>query len=110
MAREIHRSLVPTFQRKLAGYEISGASIPSGEVGGDLVDIAERSNGPAIYANPVISEILFTASGRGNRTYFASTGMVVTAPAGVARMPRMLICTPAGVSNSTVSRLPAANA
>jgi len=44
LAREIHRSLVPTFERKLAGYEIFGASIPSGEVGGDLVDIAESSN------------------------------------------------------------------
>ena len=41
LAREIHRSLVPTFERKLAGYEESfGASIPSGEVGGDLVDMA----------------------------------------------------------------------
>jgi len=43
LAREIHRSLVPTFERKLAGFEIFGASIPSGEVGGDLVDIAESS-------------------------------------------------------------------
>jgi serine phosphatase RsbU (regulator of sigma subunit) len=41
LARDIHRSLVPTFERKLDGYEIFGASIPSGEVGGDLVDIAE---------------------------------------------------------------------
>jgi serine phosphatase RsbU (regulator of sigma subunit) len=44
LAREIHRSLVPTFERKLAGCEIFGASIPSGEVGGDLVDIAESSS------------------------------------------------------------------
>lgn len=44
LAREIHHSLVPTFERKLAGYEIFGASIPSGEVGGDLVDIAESSS------------------------------------------------------------------
>jgi serine phosphatase RsbU (regulator of sigma subunit) len=44
LAREIHRSLVPTFERKLAGYEIFGASIPSGEVGGDLVDLAECSD------------------------------------------------------------------
>jgi len=44
LAQEIHRSLVPTFERKLAGYEIFGASIPSGEVGGDLVDAAEHSH------------------------------------------------------------------
>jgi serine phosphatase RsbU (regulator of sigma subunit) len=43
LAHEIHRSLVPAFERKLAGYEIFGTSIPSGEVGGDLVDIAESS-------------------------------------------------------------------
>ena len=43
LAHEIHHSLVPTFERKLPGYEIFGASIPSGEVGGDLVDIAESS-------------------------------------------------------------------
>jgi hypothetical protein len=49
LAREIHRSLVPTFERKLAGYEIFGASIPSGEVGGDLVDIAESSNEWIVY-------------------------------------------------------------
>jgi hypothetical protein len=39
--------------------------------------------------------------------YFASTGMVVSTPAGVARRPSALICAPAGVSNSTVPRLPA---
>ena len=49
LARGIHRSLVPTFERKLAGYEIFGASIPSGEVGGDLVDIAESSNDWVVY-------------------------------------------------------------
>ena len=44
LAREIHHSLVPTFEQKIAGYEIFGASIPSGEVGGDLVDMAKSSN------------------------------------------------------------------
>lgn len=49
LAREIHHSLVPTFERKIAGYEIFGASIPSGEVGGDLVDIAGSSNEQNVY-------------------------------------------------------------
>jgi serine phosphatase RsbU (regulator of sigma subunit) len=49
LAREIHHSLVPAFEQKLAGYEIFGASIPSGEVGGDLVDIAENSNERIVY-------------------------------------------------------------
>lgn len=45
LAREIHRSLVPTFQRQVRGYEVFGASFASGEVGGDLVDIAEYPQG-----------------------------------------------------------------
>ena len=53
LAREIHRSLVPTFERKLAGYEIFGTSIPSGEVGGDLVDIAKGSNEWMVYITDI---------------------------------------------------------
>ena len=49
LAREIHRSLVPTFERKLDGFEIFGASIPSGEVGGDLVDVAESPQEWMVY-------------------------------------------------------------
>jgi len=45
LAREIHRSLVPSFDRKLGGFEAFGASIASGEVGGDLVDIVEYPAG-----------------------------------------------------------------
>jgi serine phosphatase RsbU (regulator of sigma subunit) len=41
LAREIHRSLVPRFERKVGKFEIFGASIASGAVGGDLVDLAE---------------------------------------------------------------------
>jgi serine phosphatase RsbU (regulator of sigma subunit) len=49
LAREIHHSLVPTLEHRLPGYEIFGASIPSGEVGGDLVDIAESSDDSIAY-------------------------------------------------------------
>jgi len=45
LAREIHRSLVPNFERKIDGFEVFGASIASGEVGGDLVDIVEHRGG-----------------------------------------------------------------
>ncbi|HWY67036.1 MAG TPA: PP2C family protein-serine/threonine phosphatase [Terriglobales bacterium] len=45
LAREIHRSLVPTFERSVKGFEVFGASFASGEVGGDLVDIAEYPQG-----------------------------------------------------------------
>jgi serine phosphatase RsbU (regulator of sigma subunit) len=41
MAGEIHRALVPPIHKKMASFEIYGVSMPSGEVGGDLVDLAE---------------------------------------------------------------------
>jgi serine phosphatase RsbU (regulator of sigma subunit) len=42
LAKEIHDSLVPVCATSFAGFEIYGASVPSGEVGGDLVDVVER--------------------------------------------------------------------
>jgi len=36
---------VPTFERRIKGFDVFGASIASGEVGGDLVDIAEYPQG-----------------------------------------------------------------
>ena len=41
MAAEIHRALVPPIHKTIASFEVYGISVPSGEVGGDLVDIAE---------------------------------------------------------------------
>jgi len=41
MAAEIHRALVPPIHKKIGSFEIYGISVPSGEVGGDLVDVAE---------------------------------------------------------------------
>lgn len=49
LAREIHRSLVPAFDRRITRFEVFGASIASGEVGGDLVDIAECPGGWTTY-------------------------------------------------------------
>lgn len=40
MAAEIHRTLVPPIHKTIRSFEIYGISIPSGEVGGDLVDVA----------------------------------------------------------------------
>ncbi len=41
LAREIHQALVPEIRRQVGEFEIYGASVPSGEVGGDLVDLVE---------------------------------------------------------------------
>jgi serine phosphatase RsbU (regulator of sigma subunit) len=40
MAAEIHRVLVPPIHKIIASFEVYGISVPSGEVGGDLVDLA----------------------------------------------------------------------
>jgi hypothetical protein len=40
MAAEIHRALVPPIHKTIRSFEVYGISVPSGEVGGDLVDVA----------------------------------------------------------------------
>lgn len=40
MAAEIHRALVPPIHSTIRSFEIYGTSVPSGEIGGDLVDVA----------------------------------------------------------------------
>ena len=44
LARELHQALVPEIHQTLGGFEIYGASIPSGEVGGDLVDLVTQGS------------------------------------------------------------------
>jgi|SRR5208283_4031194 len=40
LATEIHRVLVPAIETRLGKFEFFGQSLPSGEVGGDLIDLA----------------------------------------------------------------------
>jgi Stage II sporulation protein E (SpoIIE) len=39
LATEIHKVLVPAIETTIGGYEFYGRSSPSGEVGGDLIDV-----------------------------------------------------------------------
>jgi hypothetical protein len=39
LAHQIHQVLVPTIDRQIGAFEFTGFSAPSGEVGGDLVDV-----------------------------------------------------------------------
>jgi hypothetical protein len=39
LAHQIHQVLVPAIERSIGGYDFYGVSRPSGEVGGDLVDV-----------------------------------------------------------------------
>lgn len=47
LARAIHRELVPPIDRRIGDYEFHGVSLPSGEVGGDLVDVVDHDQGAA---------------------------------------------------------------
>ena len=44
LAEQIHRSLVPPIARHTSNHEFYGVSAPSGEMGGDLVDVLEQGN------------------------------------------------------------------
>lgn len=49
LAGEIHRALVPAIAHDWGGFQIYGASMPSGEVGGDLVDAFGDAQGWTAY-------------------------------------------------------------
>ena len=49
LARQIHRVLVPPLSQRVGGIEVRGVSAPSGEVGGDLVDVVETGDGWTAY-------------------------------------------------------------
>jgi hypothetical protein len=53
LARELHQALVPEIHRTIGCYEIYGASVPSGEVGGDLVDLVQSADGWTAYVADV---------------------------------------------------------
>ena len=44
LAEQIHRSLVPPIARHTSQHEFYGVSVPSGEMGGDLVDVVQDGN------------------------------------------------------------------
>jgi serine phosphatase RsbU (regulator of sigma subunit) len=49
LAGEIHRALVPAIEQKLGEFELYGASVPSGVVGGDLVDVVKNAESWTAY-------------------------------------------------------------
>jgi hypothetical protein len=53
LARDLHQALVPEIQQTVAGFEIYGASIPSGAVGGDLVDLVVHGDDWTAYVADV---------------------------------------------------------
>ena len=43
LAKEIHQQLVPPVNARIGNFEFLGLSVPSGEVGGDLVDVTAQN-------------------------------------------------------------------
>ena len=41
LATEVHKALVPVISRRVGNFEIYGASMPNGQMGGDLVDMVQ---------------------------------------------------------------------
>jgi serine phosphatase RsbU (regulator of sigma subunit) len=44
LATEVHQALVPALKQCIGEFEFCGASVPSGQIGGDLVDVMEHGN------------------------------------------------------------------
>jgi Stage II sporulation protein E (SpoIIE) len=53
LAAEIHHVLVPPIDMKIGEFEFYGRSVPSGEVGGDLIDVFQDSTGWIAYVADV---------------------------------------------------------
>jgi hypothetical protein len=53
LAAEIHHVLVPAIDTKIGEFEFYGRSIPSGEVGGDLIDVFQNDHGWVAYVADV---------------------------------------------------------
>jgi len=53
LATEIHRTLVPTIDTTIGAFEFYGRSLPSGEVGGDLIDVFQDERGWIAYVADV---------------------------------------------------------
>lgn len=54
LAREVHQTLVPELSCTFGGYEIYGISVPSGQVGGDLVDVIHDGDRWIAYVADVV--------------------------------------------------------
>jgi sigma-B regulation protein RsbU (phosphoserine phosphatase) len=53
LAQQLHQALVPEIHQNIYGFEIYGASVPSGEVGGDLVDLVTQGSDWTAYVADV---------------------------------------------------------
>lgn len=86
LAGDIHRSLVPEIRMAEAHFEFYGRSWPSGEVGGDLVDVVQDERGWFAYVADVSGHgvpagVLMTMVKSAVRTRLAAVGSADFLPA-----------------------------
>lgn len=79
LAGAIHRSLVPEIEAAVNPFEFYGCSWPSGEVGGDLVDLVQYDRGWFAYVADVSGHgvpagVLMTMVKSAARTWLAAVG------------------------------------
>jgi sigma-B regulation protein RsbU (phosphoserine phosphatase) len=53
LASEVHQALVPAVSQRIGEFEFCGTSVPSGQVGGDLVDVTEHGKAWTAYVADV---------------------------------------------------------
>jgi serine phosphatase RsbU (regulator of sigma subunit) len=85
LAEQIHRSLVPPIARHASNHEFYGVSAPSGEMGGDLVDVVQCGNKRIAY--------LADVSGHG-----VPSGVLMAMVKSAIRMQLAISCEPQGSS------------
>ena len=88
LAKEIHHVLVPQIEAKLGGFEFFGLSAASGEVGGDLIDLA----GPEDHCVAYVADV----SGHG-----VAPGVVM----GMVKSASRMLLTTGGDSGQLMPRL-----
>jgi sigma-B regulation protein RsbU (phosphoserine phosphatase) len=88
LAGEIHRVLVPAIHTRIGGFEFYGSSLPSGQVGGDLIDLAGTTDSWVAYVADV--------SGHG-----VAPGVVM----GMVKSASRMLLTSAADSEQLMSRL-----
>jgi len=84
LATQIHHVLVPPIATTVAGFEFYGKSVPSGEVGGDLVDVAANGDDWVAYLADVSGHGV--APGLVMGMVKSSARMMLTSGAGSGRL------------------------
>lgn len=86
LARRIHSTLVPAISLKTGSVEVHGRSVPSSEMGGDLIDVVSHKTGVDIYLADVSGTVSVPESSwrwsraRSGRVFSPTLRSIVSSP------------------------------